>query len=77
TAALRQIGGLGPELAEDHSTTLVMNAGGWRGVHAVDAISHGDGPANFTDLVVQEFQRTRSLDTILLQHSSRHIMHLP
>ncbi|MGW9944698.1 cellulose synthase (UDP-forming) [Rhizobium leguminosarum] len=77
TAALRQIGGLGPELAEDHSTTLIMNAGGWRGVHAVDAIAHGDGPANFTDLVVQEFQWSRSLVTILLQHSRRHIMHLP
>ncbi|MBY5749370.1 glycosyltransferase family 2 protein [Rhizobium leguminosarum] len=77
TAALRQIGGLGPELAEDHSTTLMMNAGGWRGVHAVDAIAHGDGPANFTDLVVQEFQWSRSLVTILLQHSHRHIMHLP
>ncbi|WP_027669054.1 glycosyltransferase family 2 protein [Rhizobium leguminosarum] len=77
TAALRQIGGLGPELAEDHSTTLMMNAGGWRGVHAVDAIAHGDGPANFTDLVVQEFQWSRSLATILLQHSRRHIMHLP
>ncbi|MBY5580230.1 glycosyltransferase family 2 protein [Rhizobium leguminosarum] len=77
TAALRQIGGLGPELAEDHSTTLMMNAGGWRGVHAVDAIAHGDGPANFTDLVVQEFQWSRSLVTILLQHSRRHIMHLP
>jgi cellulose synthase (UDP-forming) len=77
TSALRQIGGLGPELAEDHSTTLMMNAGGWRGVHAVDAIAHGDGPANFTDLVVQEFQWSRSLVTILLQHSRRYIMHLP
>ncbi|EJT03299.1 glycosyltransferase family 2 protein [Rhizobium sp. CCGE 510] len=77
TAALRQIGGLGPELAEDHSTTLMMNAGGWRGVHAADAIAHGDGPANFADLVVQEFQWSRSLVTILLQHSSRYIVHLP
>ena len=34
TAALKEIGGLGPELAEDHSTTLMMNAHGWRGVHA-------------------------------------------
>ena len=37
TSALRQIGGLGPELAEDHSTTLMMNSAGWRGVHALDA----------------------------------------
>ncbi|MBX4940381.1 glycosyltransferase family 2 protein [Rhizobium binae] len=77
TSALRKIGGLGPELAEDHSTTLMMNAGGWRGVHAVDAIAHGDGPANFVDLAVQEFQWSRSLVTILLQHSRRYLTHLP
>ncbi|MBB4235416.1 glycosyltransferase family 2 protein [Rhizobium esperanzae] len=77
TSALRQIGGLGPELAEDHSTTLMMNAGGWRGVHAVDAIAHGEGPANFADLVVQEFQWSRSLVTILLQHSRHYVTRLP
>ena len=31
-----------------------MNAGGWRGVHAVDAIAHGDGPNTFADLVKAE-----------------------
>lgn len=55
TKALREVGGLGPELAEDHSTTLLMNAGGWKGVHALHAIAHGDGPATFADLVIQEF----------------------
>ncbi len=29
TCALRDLGGLGPEIAEDHSTSLLMNAGGW------------------------------------------------
>jgi cellulose synthase (UDP-forming) len=53
TAALRAVGGLGPELAEDHSTTLLLNAAGWKGVHAVDAIAHGNGPDSFVDLVVQ------------------------
>jgi cellulose synthase/poly-beta-1,6-N-acetylglucosamine synthase-like glycosyltransferase len=77
TTALRQIGGLGPELAEDHSTTLLMNAGGWRGVHALDAIAHGDGPATFTDLIVQEFQWSRSLMTILLQYSRSYVPKLP
>jgi cellulose synthase (UDP-forming) len=69
TAALKQIGGLGPELAEDHSTTLLMSAGGWRGVHAIDAIAHGLGPETFADLAVQEFQWSRSLVTILLQYT--------
>lgn len=76
TAALRQVGGLGPELAEDHSTTLIMNAGGWRGVHAIDAIAHGDGPENFADLVVQEFQWSRSLVTILLQYSATYLANI-
>ncbi|MDO5527906.1 MAG: glycosyltransferase, partial [Paracoccus sp. (in: a-proteobacteria)] len=69
TAALKEIGGLGPELAEDHSTTLFMNAHGWRGVHALDAIAHGDGPKTFADLVTQEFQWSRSLMAILLKYT--------
>lgn len=73
TKALHEVGGLGPELAEDHSTTLLMNAGGWRGVHAVNAIAHGDGPVTFADLIVQEFQWSRSLMTILLQYSRHYV----
>lgn len=55
TLALKGIGGLGPELAEDHTTTLMMNANGWKGVFAFDAEAHGDGPACFSDFLVQEF----------------------
>jgi len=77
TKALQEIGGLGPELAEDHSTTLLMNAHGWRGVHAVNAIAHGDGPETFADLVTQEFQWSRSLTTILLRYSPRYFGMLP
>ncbi|WP_091917754.1 glycosyltransferase family 2 protein [Mesorhizobium sp. YR577] len=77
TAALKEIGGLGPELAEDHSTTLMMNAYGWRGVHALDAIAHGDGPRTFADLVTQEFQWSRSLVTLLLQYSPVYVPRLP
>ena len=73
TKALKDIGGLGPELAEDHSTTLLMHAGGWRGVHAVDAIAHGLGPETFSALVVQEFQWSRSLVTILLQYTGKYL----
>lgn len=76
-AALKDIGGLGPELAEDHSTTLMMNAHGWRGVHAIDAIAHGDGPRTFTDLITQEFQWSRSLMMILLQYSPKLLPCLP
>ncbi len=77
TKALKAIGGLGPELAEDHSTTLMMNAGGWRGVHAVNAIAHGDGPSSFADLAVQEFQWSRSLVTVLLRYTPGHLANLP
>lgn len=77
TAALRSIGGLGPELAEDHSTTLMFNAQGWKGVHAVDAIAHGQGPETFTDLIIQEFQWSRSLVTILLRYTPAYLGQLP
>jgi cellulose synthase (UDP-forming) len=49
TRAQREIRGLGPESAEDHSTTLLMHAGGWTGAHALDAEAHGDGPVSFAD----------------------------
>jgi cellulose synthase (UDP-forming) len=77
TAALRQIGGLGPELAEDHSTTLLLNAAGWRGAHALNAIAHGDGPATFKDFATQEFQWARSLTTILFQYTPACLETLP
>lgn len=77
TAALRAVGGLGPELAEDHSTTLILNAGGWTGVHAVDAIAHGRGPETFSDLATQEFQWARSLVTILLKYAPTYLSKLP
>jgi len=77
TRALQEIGGIGPELAEDHSTTLLMNAHGWRGVHALNAIAHGDGPQNFADLATQEFQWSRSLVMILLRYTPRYLHLLP
>ena len=77
TAALRQIGGLGPELAEDHSTTLLFNSHGWRGVFAGEARAHGLGPATFEDAMVQEFQWSRSLTTILLTLTPRLLHALP
>jgi cellulose synthase (UDP-forming) len=77
TTALRQIGGLGPGRAEDHSTTLMMNGHGWRGVHAFNAIAHGEGPCTFPDLVIQEFQWSRSLVTILIESSPIYFPRLP
>jgi cellulose synthase (UDP-forming) len=77
TKALEEIGGLGPELAEDHSTTLIMNAHGWHGVHAMNAIAHGDGPKTFGDLATQEFQWSRSLFTIFLKYTPLYFRKLP
>ena len=77
TRALAEIGGLGPELAEDHSTTLFMNAAGWRGVHAIEARASGQGPQKFADMAVQEFQWSRSLVRILLFHTPHKIKKLP
>ncbi|MCW3481139.1 glycosyltransferase [Neisseriaceae bacterium JH1-16] len=75
--ALREIGGLGPELAEDHSTTLMMNAKGWRGIHAIDAIAHGEGPRTFADMATQEFQWAKSLVVILLRYTRQYLSPLP
>lgn len=72
TKALREIGGLGPELAEDHSTTLMMNAHGWKGVFQPYAIAHGDGPSTFPDCMIQEFQWSRSLIVILLRYTPKY-----
>ncbi len=77
TTALKAIGGLGPELAEDHSTSMLMNAGGWRGVHAINATAYGDGPATFADMLTQEFQWSRSLVTLLLQYTPSYFRALP
>ncbi len=77
TAALRQVGGLGPELAEDHSTSMIMNAGGWKGVHAVGAEAHGEGPETFSDFIVQEFQWARSLVAILLNYTPVYLRKMP
>jgi cellulose synthase/poly-beta-1,6-N-acetylglucosamine synthase-like glycosyltransferase len=77
TKALREIGGLGPELAEDHSTTLLMNAKGWRGAFAHRAICHGLGPETFEDAMVQEMQWARSLTTLLLSYTPALLDGLP
>lgn len=72
TAALREVGGLGPELAEDHTTTLALNAAGWEGVFAFDAEAHGDGAGSFVDSMTQELQWSRSLAIVLLTVTPRH-----
>jgi cellulose synthase/poly-beta-1,6-N-acetylglucosamine synthase-like glycosyltransferase len=77
TAALKDSGGLGPELAEDHSTSLLLCAHGWRGIHSIDAIANGDGPATFTDGMVQEFQWARSLVMIFLGVTPRYLGRMP
>ena len=56
---------------------MILNAGGWRGVHAIDAIAIGDGPASVADMVTQEFQWSRSLVTLLLQYSARYLPKMP
>jgi cellulose synthase (UDP-forming) len=78
TRALEDIGGLGPELAEDFSTTLLMNSAGWRGAFALNAFAHGDGPASLADCITQEFQWSRSVVNIFLSlwFSRHHLLPL-
>ncbi|MFG2309882.1 glycosyltransferase family 2 protein [Streptomyces sp. NPDC048566] len=77
TRALRDIGGLGPELAEDFSTTYLLNSAGWNGAFAIDAEAHGDGPLTFADMATQEYQWSRSLTAMLLDLLPRHVRRLP
>jgi cellulose synthase (UDP-forming) len=77
TKALKEIGGLGPELAEDHSTTLIMNANGWKGVFEPNAIANGDGPSSFVDCMNQEYQWSRSLMMILCEWTPRYLRKMP
>ena len=77
TAALRDIGGLGPELAEDFSTSFLMNSAGWHGAFALEAEAHGDGPITFAAMTTQEFQWARSLTSTLYDLAPRHLPRLP
>lgn len=77
TTALRAIGGIGPELAEDFSTTFLLNAAGWQGAFAIDAEAHGDGPLTYSDMITQEFQWSRSLTTMLLDLIWDHVDRMP
>ncbi|HYK29984.1 MAG TPA: glycosyltransferase family 2 protein [Streptosporangiaceae bacterium] len=76
TVALREIGGIGPDLAEDFSTSFLLSAAGWHGAFAIDAEAHGDGPNTFGAMVVQEFQWSRSLAVLLLGMVPRNLSRL-
>ncbi|MEU9326406.1 glycosyltransferase [Streptomyces canus] len=77
TRALQDIGGLGPELAEDFATTFLLNSAGWHGAFAIDAEAHGDGPITFAAMVTQEFQWSRSLVFMLLGMLPKHLWRMP
>ena len=77
TQALRQIGGVGPELAEDFTTSYLLNVAGWRGAYAIDAAARGDGPPSFAAMVTQEFQWSRSLTNALIHLVLRTWTRLP
>lgn len=76
TAALRDIGGVGPELAEDFSTTFLMSTAGWHGAFAISAEAHGDGPNTFAAMLVQEFQWSKSLIIVLMRLVPRNLLRL-
>jgi cellulose synthase (UDP-forming) len=73
TDAIAEIGGIGPELLEDFSTSFLLNSAGWQGAFATDAEAHGNGPLTLSAMVVQEFQWTRSLATLLCRVVPSHL----
>jgi cellulose synthase (UDP-forming) len=76
TEALQTIGGIGPELAEDFSTSFLLNSAGWNGAFASRAEAHGDGPLTFSAMATQEFQWSRSLTTLLTTTARAHLHRL-
>ncbi len=72
TQAVKEIGGIGPELAEDFSTSFLLAAHGWVGVFDIEAIAVGEGPMTFLDGMTQELQWARSLTTVALRYSGGH-----
>jgi cellulose synthase/poly-beta-1,6-N-acetylglucosamine synthase-like glycosyltransferase len=77
TKALREVGGLGPELAEDYTTTLWLQSGGWDGVFSIDAEAHGDGPESVAEMLTQEIQWARSLGTVLTRYAPTKLKTIP
>lgn len=77
TEAVRSIGGIGPELAEDFSTSFLLNSAGWTGAFSHKAEAHGEGPHTFAAMVTQEFQWSRSLVVLLLETLPTHLGRLP
>ncbi|GLB67893.1 glycosyltransferase [Arthrobacter mangrovi] len=73
TEALASIGGLGPELAEDFSTSFLLTSAGWRSAFAYTAEAHGDGPTTFAAMVTQEFQWSRSLVMLFFNMVPAHL----
>lgn len=64
TKALKEAGGIGPELAEDFSTSYLIYQAGYDGAFAIDAEAHGLGPNTCAAMLTQEFQWTRSLTVL-------------
>jgi cellulose synthase/poly-beta-1,6-N-acetylglucosamine synthase-like glycosyltransferase len=77
TAALREIGGIGPELAEDFTTSFLLSAAGWEGAFALDAEAHGEGPPTLAALLVQEFQWSQSITLVAIRLYWQNVMRLP
>ncbi len=73
TVALREAGGVGPELAEDFSTSFLLTSAGWTGAFAHRAEAHGEGPHTTAAMLTQEFQWSRSLSTLFYDLVPAHL----
>jgi cellulose synthase (UDP-forming) len=69
---LKAIGGLGPELDEDLSTTMMFTSNKFKGVYSLKTMASGAGPVCFEDAMCQEYQWCRS--AILLYSQWRSVI---
>jgi cellulose synthase (UDP-forming) len=75
TTAIREIGGFQPTRAEDHLDTIVLAAAGYRGVYVPQIIARGEGPADFSTYLGQQFAWAYSMVQIFLHHTPRLVGH--
>ncbi|MGL4757723.1 MAG: glycosyltransferase family 2 protein [Patescibacteria group bacterium] len=73
TKALEDIGGIGPELAEDFTTSMMMLSSGWKGGFARNAIARGFGAVGLAESLYQEYQWVVSMVHVLFEISPKYL----
>ena len=66
TAALRQIGGYRPGLAEDLATSVALHAAGWKSVYVHEPLAPGLAPGDLASWFAQQLKWSRGVFEVVL-----------